>query len=90
MRSPGYNLRLDFFKRETGVSVEGFFSDHGVMGTLDASDYENVDKVSPFPGAIIDRFCGFTETAVTAAAYAQYGDTVQRVNKRYGIPAWTL
>lgn len=60
------------------------------MIKLDASDYEKVDKVSQFQGAIIDRCCGFTEATEATTAYAQYVDIVRMYFRNYENTAWAL
>lgn len=60
-----------FSKGKTSDSIRGLFSDHGVMGMLQASAYENVDNLSPFLEATLDGFCGFTEATEKTTAYVQ-------------------
>lgn len=37
--------------------MSGFFTDTGIVGMLEAKEYEAAETVSPFNGAPIETFC---------------------------------
>lgn len=57
---------------------------------LEALDYKNVEKVSPFLRTVIDRRWGFTETAVKSVAFTQHADITRIVYRRFDALGWTL
>lgn len=50
-------LRLDFSKEKNGSFITGLFSKHGLIGILEASDFESVDWFPPFSGLMTNRMC---------------------------------
>lgn len=46
------------------------------MGMHEASDYDSVDSVSPFIGAIVKNFCSQFESAVATKSFIDNVDVV--------------
>lgn len=68
--------------RSNKVSQWIFFSETGVKGMLEDSEYDSVDIVSPFTGAIVDEFCGLFETAVATKIFTEYVDVTKRIHEK--------
>lgn len=88
-RSPGYGIHCDYSKGECGGRLNGFFTETGIVGMLEAKEYDSVDMVSPFLGAIIDACCGLTDTADVTQSYTDYADLVDFIYRRNDCPGWT-
>lgn len=50
-------LHVDFAKGNSLDMLSEFFNETGIVGILEAKDYDKIDLVSPFIGAIIDQLC---------------------------------
>lgn len=87
--SRGYGLHVDFSSGESGLRLSGFFTEHGIVGMLEAKDYDVMDMVSPFIGAIIDRCCGLVDVATVTSSFTQYVDLVSFIFRRNMVPGWT-
>lgn len=62
--------------------------DTGVIGMLGASDYDNMDMISPFIGALIDTCCGTTEEAPDTESFTQYLDLTDFIYSRSAVTGW--
>lgn len=51
-------LQLNFSKEYSQSFKTGVFTEHGIIGMLEASDYECMDQISPFSEAITNRMSG--------------------------------
>lgn len=60
-----YDLYIDFSKGGETDKLNGLFKETGVMGMLDAEDYDKIYMVSSFMGAIVNRLCGLDHTPIT-------------------------
>ncbi|NJK52916.1 MAG: hypothetical protein HC936_08975 [Leptolyngbyaceae cyanobacterium SU_3_3] len=87
--APGYGLKVDFSKPGNSSRLTGLFNENGLHGMLEASDYDAVDNVSPFLGAIVDSLCGLNSTAEVTKAMTEYVDMVNFVFRRHLNFEWT-
>lgn len=54
------------FRKYIGpINGTDFFSSTGVIGIMDAEDYDNDDIISPFMQVIVDRGCDRDDSSVT-------------------------
>ncbi|MEM9680054.1 MAG: hypothetical protein AAF901_06990 [Bacteroidota bacterium] len=61
------------FRRDDGKSgLNGLFKDEGLVGMIEAKAMKNIDKVSPFLGAIIDRCCNEEEKSPVTRVFTHY------------------
>lgn len=67
-KAPGYGLKVDFSKAENGDRLTGPYNENGQHGMVEASDFEAVDNVSSFFGALVDAFCGLSRTTDVTSA----------------------
>lgn len=58
-----YGLHVDFLKSPVNGRLFGLFTWTSLMGMLEAADFNIVDMVSPFLGAIIEDCCGLVRVA---------------------------
>lgn len=65
--SPGYGLRTDFSKGDRVDKLDGFFTETGLIGMIEARDHDCIDMVMPFIAGMVDRCCDLTEAPVTSA-----------------------
>lgn len=63
-------LHVDFAKHNSSDTLNVFFNETGFIGMLEAKPYDKIDLVSPFIGAIADRFCGICER-LTALSFVR-------------------
>lgn len=84
-----YGLRLYFSKADFAGKLSGIFTEIGILGTMEAADYENVDQVSPFFGETIDTICGNSELGPVTSIFTQYVDFKNNVRRRFCCPGWT-
>lgn len=80
-------MKVHYSKSESGGRLTGFFNDSGI-GVLEVSEYEVMDMVSPFIGAIADRFCGLDCGFVTEV-FTPYVDVINLMYRRRRRPGWT-
>lgn len=70
----GYGIR----NAEGRKGMNGYFNEEGLAGMLEAKDLKNLDNVSPFLGALIDRICGLDYAPVTTV-FTLYVDIMHMV-----------
>lgn len=85
----GCGIWLDFRKSYQTKYLNGFFRDAGLTGRLEASDYDAVDLVSLFLGALADEFCGLYKTAEVTKVFTQYVNNVNFVFKKFLDTGWS-
>lgn len=76
----GYDMYVDFSKGEKTLELNCFFNTAGVMGMIEAKDYDKIDMVSPFMGAIVDRLYGLDHVATTSS-YVRYVKVIYAINR---------
>lgn len=74
--SAGFKLRLDISKGESEVFCSCYCCDNVIARMLQASDYESVDQVSPFNGAVVDVLCEIDKCADVASVFTKYADLI--------------
>lgn len=57
----GPHLPLEFFKDDSGSFVSVKYSENGLAGLLQASDFDSADQISPLLGTVVDTMCGNVE-----------------------------
>ena len=85
----GLGLDLDFGSADGRAGLNGVFEEDGIVGMLEARDFRNIDQVSPFIGAILDRLCGETMSAPCTTVFTLFVDMVQFVTRARDKHAWT-
>lgn len=63
---------MNFLKPQSPGPLSGFSSGSGVLGKLEAADYENVDMVSPIFVKITDMLCSQSKAAPVAQVVTLY------------------
>lgn len=86
--SAGYGLHVDFSKGDHANRLNGFFTETGVVGMIEGKDYDNLDMVFPFVGAIIDRCCGLSD-APLASCFTRYTDMFNLTFRYCRRPGWS-
>lgn len=81
-------MHVDYSQGIIGGRLSGFFLDTGVIGMLEASDYDNMDMVSTFIAALIDTCCGTSEDAPVTESFTQYVDLNELISSRATVPGW--
>lgn len=76
-RLVGCRLRLYFQRWDHSSYLNGFFTETGLCGMLEAPDYDAVDVASLFLSILIHEYCGFLETADITAIFIKYVDLVK-------------
>lgn len=71
LTSCGDVLHVDLSKAGNAQRQAGFFADTGIIRMLEAAEYDDVDKVSPFLGTIMDRCCGRVDEAPVATLFTK-------------------
>ena len=69
--SKGYGIHVDYSKGVVGPRLNGFFTENGIIGMLEGKDYEAMDIVSPFLGAILDMCWGEQDNAPITRTYTK-------------------
>ena len=87
--SVGYGIVVDFSKGKHEGRLSGLFSDNGLIGMLEASDYKDIENVSPFLGAIVDRCCGEVKEAPVTRTLTMFNDIIQQLYERNHNIGWT-
>lgn len=64
VESAGQRLRVDYLIGIVENLSHGLLNKNEKMGMLEGFDYDQVDKASPFQGAIVDHLCGTGDTAM--------------------------
>lgn len=65
------NLRIDFSNRSKGWKYNGFFTESGIVGMLEAKEMKLVDMIFPIVAGFIDRMCGEDSTCPTTRIATQ-------------------
>lgn len=86
--SSGYGLHVDFSKGETAGRLSGFFTETGVVGMLEAQNFDTLDMVAPFLGAVVDTCCGTEEKAPVTNTYVAYSELLDFIYRRRTYPSW--
>lgn len=86
---PARGFRTSFGSESKGGRYNGFFKNNGVVGMLEAKDYQALDMVFPFIGAYIDRCCGEIESSPTTRIFTKYSEIVAMVYRRNMEAGWT-
>lgn len=82
--SPGFQLGVDFSKGESSINLSGLFREDGLIGMLEASNFENIDQVSPFLGAVTYVFSVNEATADTTKISTKYSNLLMILNRKHG------
>lgn len=65
-KCPGYGLCEDFSKGEVDDHFSGWFTERGVLGMLEISDYDSIDMISLFLESIVNHcIASFSKFLVT-------------------------
>lgn len=51
------------------MKLGAFFTENGILGIVEATDFESVGLVSPFLGEIVDTLCGDSSTATVTKVF---------------------
>ena len=86
--SKGHGIHVDYSKGVVGPRLNGFFTENGIIGMLEGKDYEAMDIVSPFLGAILDMCCGEQDNAPITRTYTKYSEILNFVNRSWLLPGW--
>lgn len=87
--SGGFGLTIEFSKDHCLGNRTGLFSEIGLVRMLEASDYNSVDQVSPFFGAITDSFrknVFYSEVTKVSTLFVELLRAIHRYNRDLG---WT-
>lgn len=57
LATPGLSLNFDFSQKDVTTANSGFFCKSGRVGLLEAKDFDDVDKILFFFGAILNVYC---------------------------------
>lgn len=71
-QSPGFQYQVDFSKVDGTHILFGLFGEQGLAGISDASDFEKIDRISSFLGAVTDVFCGNKNKVHVTAHFTMY------------------
>ena len=87
--SPGFQMRVNLNKEKGIGRLNGLFLENGLAGLLQASDFDRIDKVSPFLGAMADSFCGNSRKAEITKVYTRYVDLLHFATRNHFVPGWS-
>lgn len=69
-KSIGLQLSIDLSKGECSTRISGLSTGNGLLGMLQMSDFQAIDNVSPFLGAVVHLCCGYD--GQRTMVYAKY------------------
>ena len=72
-------FRLDFSKQKSQRGLDGFFTNDGIIGMLEAKDLYGILQIMPFFGAVGDRFCGQQRHCPTVSLFVLYANIAFRI-----------
>lgn len=78
----GYDVHVDFSKRDRKEILNGFFNERGVIDVLKEKVYSRIDILSPFMEAFVDRLCALDSKPITSS-HVKYLEVVHAIY-RYG------
>lgn len=81
--------RVDFSKGYSQSCTTGVFSEHGLVGILEASDYAKLDQVSSFLGSITDGMCRIECKPETTELFTRYVEFRRYVWWESSYSFWT-
>lgn len=64
-------LHVELSKGSGADALSGYFNELGSIDMLGAEDYNNVETVSPFMEAIVNRCCGLDNASFTLSYVGQ-------------------
>lgn len=80
---------MNFSKGECTHNLSGLFSEHELVGILEASDYEELDQSSPFLVATADLFCGNKATVSITTVDKLFANILFLLHRKDVLPCWT-
>lgn len=89
IESSARNLRIDFSSSHKGWRYNGFFSEDGIVGMLEARDHKSMDMVFPFIAAYIDRCYGEIEQCPTTRVSSLYSTILFTLARKGDRCGWT-
>lgn len=82
LSSPGYGLKFDFLKEENGGRISGLYTETGLFAILEPADFESIDMVSSFFGAIVNRKYGIVNNTQAGKVLTKYVDLLRAIYRR--------
>lgn len=86
--STGFSLHADFSRGDKGCCLAGLFTEAGIAGKLGAKDYDRVDNVAPFLGAIVDCCRDTVKDCPVTFLFTFYADIVSKLYCRRLSSSW--
>ena len=80
--SPMPNLRVDYSVSTKSWRYNGIFLEDGLVGLLQAKDFQSLDMVFPIVGGFIDRCCGEVSDCPNTRVFTKYSDVLNFVFRR--------
>lgn len=87
--SPGYGLKTDFSKGESGSRLFGLYTKTGLLGMLETKNFDSPDMVSPLIKAIADRSGGNVKSAPVTKVFTKYCDILPTICRQGLRIGWT-
>lgn len=82
-------LNIYHSDRESVNKLSGFHTETGLLGMLEATNFNSIDTVSSFSGATANHTCGNGKNAPKTKAFTRYIDNLQTIYKRGLRIGWT-
>ncbi len=66
-------------RRDDGKSnLNGFFNDDGISGMMEGSVFKQIDRISPFLAALVDRCCDEHDNCPTTRVFCDYVELLHK------------
>lgn len=85
---PGFP-RVDFSKCVGGPFLTGVLFENGLTGMLEASDYNDLDQMSAFPGPITDVLCDTENEPNVTRLFIQYMKLLNYLRQNKNASDWS-
>lgn len=76
------------FEKRILTSNSWMFPRKGLIGMLEASDFEKIDQMFPFFGAVTDNLCGNEDVAQVKEAFNLYSELLLMLHQYLTFPGW--
>lgn len=86
--SPGIQMSVNLNKEKGMGRLNELFLETGLAALLQGFDFERIEKVSPFLGAMADSFCGNSRKAKITQFYTRYVDLLHFVTRKLSALGW--
>lgn len=86
---PGFGLKSDFLKEVSGDRLSGVYNETGLLGMLKSADFEFIDLISSFIGAIVDISWGNVNNALETKVITEYCKLLRAIYRRELNIRWT-